>query len=324
MTLQLLLTHYNEPLNIVKRMLDSIDEQLNYVNLDNFSVSIVSDGLDNILPQSLFSGYRYKIDYVAREHQGARFARNFLLREATGTYVMFCDIDDSFTGTIGIYSVFEAMKTSPDVITSPILKEYVKQNGDTGFQTIPSENAVWLGGDAFKTEYLRDNGIEFDEVLNYGEKFFLWQAFNFTSKIAYVPIKMYIYRYNVGSLSRSEQNFRIKNLYKFMGTIDLLANRLNELGKIELLKKLLSESIAFSYASFYSVWLNRSDAQEYEVDDAKNSIIQFVRNWLLYISEIPYAKLKTEFIKQAVQMPTVQKLTFDSMLEWVDDIWLEY
>lgn len=320
MTLQLLLTHYKESDKIVKRMLDSIEAHMPRISPENFSVSIVSDGLENRISETLLSAYSYGISYSAYEHRGARFARNSLLENATADYVMFCDIDDCFTGTSGLSRIFQEMEKCPDVITSPIFLEYPDENGSMSFRVAPSRNAVWLGGDAFKASYLRENGICFDEVLNYGEKYFLWQAFNFTDNIISIPEKMYIYKYNVGSLSRSEPYFRVKNFYKFMGTLDLIAERLKAIGRSDLLEKFLSESIAFAYVSARSKWINDSEAPAEYSESARKSSSDYAKKWGSYVHEIDQYYMGMNFLKQSMSIEVLEPVSLSGMIDWVDDL----
>ena len=90
--ISLIVTHYNEPFEVMKPLLDSIKMQLGFDFL-NLEVIIVEDNDD---PISEIVGYPFEIRIISQGHKGVSAARNFGLAESKGEYVMFCDCDDQF------------------------------------------------------------------------------------------------------------------------------------------------------------------------------------------------------------------------------------
>ena len=71
-TLQLLLNHYKEPLEIVRRFLDSVESQ-DGIDKNKVSAIVCSDGKEYKLSQEQFSGYSFDVKYMATEkHVGVK------------------------------------------------------------------------------------------------------------------------------------------------------------------------------------------------------------------------------------------------------------
>ena len=109
MTLEILITQYKEPEEVIKSMLDSIAIQQN-IDFNDINVIIANDGSDIILSKEFLKQYRYNIDYYIKDHGGLSHTRNFLLDKATGDYIMFCDADDMFWNCTALHTVLEKIR----------------------------------------------------------------------------------------------------------------------------------------------------------------------------------------------------------------------
>lgn len=82
--LSILITHFNESLPTIKRMLDSIAIQQN-VNWDDIEVLIGDDGGEyNYGEDPIMSSYPFHIEYYVFEKGGISASRNKLLKLAKG------------------------------------------------------------------------------------------------------------------------------------------------------------------------------------------------------------------------------------------------
>ena len=127
MTLDILVTHYNEPFEIVKPLLDSIQIQRN-VNFKDINVIIVNDGSKNALTDKNLIAYKYNIKLLTQEHSGVSNARNKALDNSNANYVMFCDCDDSFYNVNALNMILHYLENNPDVVVNNFYEEVVRNN----------------------------------------------------------------------------------------------------------------------------------------------------------------------------------------------------
>ena len=122
--LQFLIPHYKEKQEVISNLLDSIKLQ-QQVNMDDIGCIIVDDGPDSIhLEDSLLKSYPFEIIYKQAPKGGVSATRNACLDEATSDYVMFCDADDMFMNSCGLYILFrEIENTEFDLLISTFVEE---------------------------------------------------------------------------------------------------------------------------------------------------------------------------------------------------------
>lgn len=227
MSLQILVNRYNEPEYIVARFLESIAMQ---IQACDFEVVIGDDGSDVPLSASITEWYPFTriIEYP---HRGVCATRNALLDQSTADYLMFCDIDDTFTSTIGLNAVSNAMATKCDVFTSTFLIESRDKDGNFRDFVRMHEDVYFIHGKAFRREYLIENGIRWaDEMVTNGDEVFLWQAMYMTPNIVYSREPFYAWRWNPNSVCRSEQDHFEKSYTKSLRSYELLIDTLLDRG----------------------------------------------------------------------------------------------
>jgi glycosyltransferase involved in cell wall biosynthesis len=119
MKIQVLVNHYQEDENIIKRFLNSLEKQEDV----EFEVIIGSDGGLQI-SQELLSSYSFPITYLYLSHSGVCHTRNVLFNKSNAEYVMFCDIDDMFFRSYGLNHLLStAEETEANIIGSVVLQE---------------------------------------------------------------------------------------------------------------------------------------------------------------------------------------------------------
>ena len=199
MTLQILVSHYKENLEVVSRFLKSLETQ----NGVQFEVLICSDGADK-LDDSFLSQFNLNLTYRYLPHGGMCRTRNALLDMSTADYIMFCDIDDCFISSDGLATLMKtAERTSADVIGSPYLAERIKDGKYE--RRVFEHDIIRLHGKIFKREYLKDKDIRFpDEIEKTGDMMFLWLAYHLTKRIVWISEMFYFWRYNPNSLTRND------------------------------------------------------------------------------------------------------------------------
>lgn len=212
MTLDLLVTHYNEPFEVVKPLLDSVMVQSG-INFDDIHMIIVNDGSEELLDTELFRYYPFKIDYLIADHKGVSAARNLALDSSSADYVMFCDCDDSFMNIYGLHTVFSAMVEGFDVLVSPFVEEVVSEGS---FRLVAHENndSTFIHGKVYNRKFLADNNIRFDENLTIHEDgYFNVIAITAADNKKQTKVQFYAWKYNPNSVVRSDKENYLYKTY---------------------------------------------------------------------------------------------------------------
>ena len=122
--LDILVPQYKETDEIVKPLLDSIAVQQS-VDFSEIGVIICNDGTDVRLSDELLHSYPFEIEYHLCEHKGVSATRNACFDKSEADYVMFCDADDCFCNSLGLYIVFREMGINGgfDTLVSSFIEE---------------------------------------------------------------------------------------------------------------------------------------------------------------------------------------------------------
>ena len=146
--------------------------------------------------------------------QNAGAARNAGLDVAKGEWVAFVDADDLPRPEMLGTAVAADMRDSADVVVFGA-EEF---DNKTGFVTsLPLRLNAGLGDDVrftsfgncvwnklFRADYLRRNGIRFQEISRSNDLAFVIEALARTDKIVVVPRSLYRYRINAGGLQSTK------------------------------------------------------------------------------------------------------------------------
>lgn len=240
-TLQILINHYKESLEIVERFLDSLNMQQNI----EFEVLIISDGGDVHL--EIPNKYHFPIKYTYMPHSGVCHTRNILLQESSADYIMFCDIDDIFSKSDGLYSLMtQAEQTNADIIGSPYLCEsYINNNY---YYKTYNKDVIRVHGKIFRHQYLIDNDIKYpDEMEINGDMYFLWLAYKLTKKIIWIDNNFYIWKWNENSVTRTQSFHHMWVYDRTVKCYLLLLENLKQRKRFDLYQEVIATLISMMY-----------------------------------------------------------------------------
>ena len=172
-TLDLIVTHYDEPWEIGKKFFDMLAMQRN-IDFSDIRVILVQDGKETTLPwNELLKDYPFRIKVVTTaSHGGAAYARNAGLYVADADWVMFCDFDDMFADVVSIRGILMVLPTDDaDVIWMCTYREErvrATQRDNSGvFVNCLDENFYFTHGKMYRRSVLKEHDIRFDERLKY-------------------------------------------------------------------------------------------------------------------------------------------------------------
>lgn len=205
-TLDLIITHYKEPLEVGKQMFDMLAMQ-RMVNFDDVGVILVNDGEENELPKECFDGYPYEVCQMNIPHGGVSKARNAGLDASNADWVMFCDFDDCFQSIFGLHLIFCAMAEDKyDTLWSAFTEETMTKDGK--LTLVPhGRDFVFVHGKAHRRQWLIENNLRFHEKLTIHEDGFfniLVQAIAKEDRIASIQTPIYLWKWNGNSVVRRD------------------------------------------------------------------------------------------------------------------------
>jgi hypothetical protein len=238
MALQILVNHYNEDRDTVRRFLSSLDMQ----TYRDFSVMILSDGGVRLSEDDL-SGFKFPIEYAYKPHTGVCNTRNVMLDRATAEWVMFCDIDDCFVAD-GLGKLMACVYDYDyDIVGATYLSE-----GPDGEVTPMRNDTIRVHAKAFRRQYLIDNQIRFpDELETSGDMAFLWLAFSMTEKIRWIDEPFYTWKWNPSSVTRTDPYFKATHYDRTLACYMWLVADLRRRGRRNLLERLVPTVMAMMY-----------------------------------------------------------------------------
>jgi len=200
--LQLIVTHYNEPVNFLARFLDSLKVQ-DFIDKNDFEVLVINDGKNNLIQKEFFNQYNFSIKYFIKNWGGISSARQFGLNIAIADYVMFCDCDDLFLRIDGLYQFFKIIdEQKPDLIVGARLQdifgpiEYI--SADKALIKYEVHNKV------YNREFLIKNKIFWSpKIQKWHEDFYFNQlVLSYNPIIAKMDFVTYLWKSRANSISK--------------------------------------------------------------------------------------------------------------------------
>lgn len=202
--LSIIIPRYDETEKDIFPLLASINGQVG-VDFDDIEVIISNDGGGaGALDEDFLSLFNVEIRQIAlKENRGPGVARQVGLDEAKGTYVMFCDADDTLhsVGVIGAL-MQEAEASAPDMLSSEWLEELPNPSG--GYQYITHHvEQTWMHGKLLRRAFLKQHNIRFhDELRVHEDSYILSIAGAFAERRRHLPITTYVWKFRPDSITR--------------------------------------------------------------------------------------------------------------------------
>lgn len=158
MKLQILIPHTNEPESSVRKLLDSIADQIQTYGRE-VGVIIVENGVNSILSRKLTARYPFKIDYyILSDELSPLHVRDACMERATADYVMFCDANDFLMGTSGISYILKSIDRYYFELFSPAFYcRFMNDAGGYSYGLCDDDDAVC--GKVYKLSFVRNNNI---------------------------------------------------------------------------------------------------------------------------------------------------------------------
>lgn len=237
MRLQILVPHYKEPAEVIKPLLDSIAIQQN-VDFKEVGVIICHDGeeaKDFCLTDSttlvepgkycLLDNYPFEIEQIRQEHKGVSAARNACLDAAKADYVMWCDADDMFFSSCGLWMVFREMEIGFDALISLFVEETRRPDTKDPEYINREMDSTFVHGKVYRRRYLLENRIRFNPNLTIHEdSYFNILAQNLSQNVKYCQTPFYLWKWRDDSVCRHDPKYILKTYNNMLDSNDSLVD----------------------------------------------------------------------------------------------------
>ena len=263
MKLQILIPQYKETNEILKPLLDSIALQQS-VPMDEIGIVICNDGSDTYLTEDFLNSYPFKVEYHKEPHRGVSATRNACLDYTTADYVMFCDADDMFYNSCGMWILFREMETGFDSLVSVFVEE--TRNPETKqIEYINHEmDSTFVHGKVHRRQYLIDKKIRFNDNLTIHEdSYFNILAQNLSENVKYCTTPFYLWKWRDESVCRHDPKYILKTYRNMLDSNDALIDEFLSRGMQD---KAMFFSAFMIFDAYYTMnkpeWIDQEN-QEY-------------------------------------------------------------
>lgn len=326
MILSVVIPQYKEDDHAVRRLLNTIDYQLN-VNWDEVEVIIVNDHSDVILSDKMLNSFEnIKPKYIKLERNvGPGLARQAGLDAAQGEYVTFCDADDMYQN-VGVFSLYlEEIRTKhPDIIQTQWLEEVraniSQQDGSTKEQLVYMTHnfeATWMHGKCFRKQFMLDNNIKFsDKLLYHEDSYILSCAFELTDKVDRCNTVSYVWTFDENSITRRNNGaYSYESIPEFIRairwSIDWLKDKVPE--------KIPSKIVQLILYIYYMVQTNKQWEQRY-IDPIEQEICTTLTQYEKEFNSLDMATFSALDLQEHQKVAGRPFIMSETFSQWVNRI----
>lgn len=167
-TLDIVVTHYNEPWSVIQPFFDMIRNQKS-VDYTKFKLWIVQDGpCADVFPRNYWKDSPIDHEEICIPHSGVSAARNAGMDKADSEWICFCDCDDCFTSIFSLRMLFYIFNEEQpyDLMWNDFWTVHL---GSLNPTKQDSYNRIWIHNKYYRLNWLRENDIRFCEDLYMSE-----------------------------------------------------------------------------------------------------------------------------------------------------------
>ena len=229
--LDILVPCYNEGVEVIKPLLDSIAIQQR-VDFDEIGVIVCCDGGDMMLTDEFMAQYPFEIEFHMCEHEGVSATRNKCLDYSKAEYISWSDVDDLYCDACGMFLIFKEMDatTTPqdmmafgltipekgfDALISCFREETKGPDGQFTFVNHDQLDTTFVHGKVYRRQYLIDNNLRYDESLFIHEDSFMQILARECAKpyrAKWCPMPFYLWKWRDNSVCRRDELYIQKTM----------------------------------------------------------------------------------------------------------------
>ena len=209
--LDIIIPQYKENDNKIKPLFDSINNQIN-IDFNDINVTIVNDGSDTFISDTLLNSYPFKINYIKnKDNKGPGVTRQIGLDNTNDKYIMFMDADDCLASNISLFIILSCVKEAkPKLVITNIVQDFVINNEKKykikkGKDTLP-----WLHGKVYSRDIINKYNVKFHNDLRYFEDSYFTICYMSSLKdedIITLDFDCYLWKDNDNSITRKDRKY---------------------------------------------------------------------------------------------------------------------
>ena len=229
---------YKVPLPLFKRLLDSISTQ----HIDSYEILVVVDGTEEnteLLKSGLLDSVP-NLNVILQQHAGGSTARNNIIANAAGEWILFADADDYLYPNAAQHLLSAGETNHADLVVSNhsritndkelFIKYYANtRQWSTSESYDYIQHILSLGSDQgtvwsklFRTDFLRKKLLYFDSSLHNGEdQEFMLRVVLAKPTISAITNSTYAYVYNPSSIVRSHDANYVNHILNTLNKVQL-------------------------------------------------------------------------------------------------------
>ena len=323
--LQFLIPHYKEKQEVISNLIDSIKLQ-QQVNMADLGCIIVDDGPDSIhLEDSFLKSYPFEIIYKQAPKGGVSATRNACLDEATSDYVMFCDADDMFMNSCGLYILFREIENNEfDLLISTFVEETRDFNTMKPIFVNHDIDFTFVHGKVLRREFLKNKKIRWNPNLTIHEdSYFNMLAMRCAKEVKHCQTPFYLWKWRDESVCRHDPKYMLKTYNNMIESNTALVNELKKRGMVDAACELATQ---MTFDSYYTMnkkeWLDQEN-QEYR-KSTERRFSEYYREFKVLVDLIGEDKrnqiivgIKNRMFGEGVML---EKITFDDWIKHISEI----
>ena len=297
----ILVPHYNEPVEVIKPLLDSIAIQQN-IDMNEIEVVICDDGPDAVLlPDEFLDKYPYDIQYHREPKANVSVMRNKALDYSTGEYVMFCDSDDCFYHCLAFWFI-KRETTTPmqvlvnnvpttvygfDALYSVFLEEGRNpQTGETYFID-RTDGYQFCHGKVIKKDFMLRNDIRFgDDLVIHEDNVLNGKIQACTQNIKFCPTPFYLWKWRDNSVCRRDPLYLKKTYPDLIKSSNHMMEWYIKKSKFDNARQTVASIVLDCYYTFCHPSWKTIETQEYR-DKAEKCFADYFKKWEYLWNECP-------------------------------------
>ena len=297
----ILVPHYNEPVEVIKPLLDSIAIQQN-IDMNEIEVIICDDGPDAVLlPDEFLKSYPYDIQYHREPKANVSVMRNKALDYSTGEYVMFCDSDDCFYHCLAFWFI-KRETTTPmqvlvnnvpttvygfDALYSVFLEEGRNpQTGETYFID-RTDGYQFCHGKVIKKDFMLRNDIRFgDDLVIHEDNVLNGKIQACTQNIKFCPTPFYLWKWRDNSVCRRDPLYLKKTYPDLIKSSNHMLEWYTKKSKFDNARQTVASIVLDCYYTFCHPSWKTIETQEYR-DKAEKCFADYFKKWEYLWNECP-------------------------------------
>lgn len=314
-TLDIVITHYNEPFEIVKPLLDSIQFQRN-VDFNLIKVYFVNDGKEGSINPELFTKYTFDITFLVTEKFGISNARNAGFEQGNSDYVMFCDCDDTFYHVNAINEILQLAENNVDIIINNFYEEVIV--GKEIKLHKHKNDEVFVHGKTYRRYFLESNNLKFNKLLTYHEDYYFNKlCITLTDNVIYSDEPSYLWTTRKDSICRKEPDYMQKTYNSLIDVNDCIIERFIQNALTNETIKLV---VQFTFSTFFRLCTEEWQTSNY-LQDTEKYFAKFFRKYRKYYDVCP-VKDKSKWYEMYRSSAVNEGMLFEpiTFLEWIKKI----